>query len=67
MLVDSNGKLRHFFNSQEICGAPLKMINVTSRKTAIFELEFFAIFCSFQVCRNFVKGAQLVMMGFETH
>ncbi len=43
VLVDSNGKLQHFF-SQETRDEFPKMINVTSRKTAIFELEFFAIF-----------------------
>ena len=37
------------------------MTNVTSRKTAIFELEFFAIFCPFQVSRNVLRGAQLVV------
>ena len=37
MLVDSNGKLQHFF-SQEICDELLRMTNVTSRKTAISEL-----------------------------
>ena len=36
------------------------MITVTSRETAIFELEFFAFFCSFQVWRGLLKGAQLV-------
>ena len=43
VLVDSNGKLQYFF-SQEIHHELLKMINVTSRKTAVFELELFAIF-----------------------
>ena len=38
----------------------LKMINVTRRKTAMLELEFFAIFCSFHVWRDLLKGAQLV-------
>ena len=37
------------------------MINVTSRKTAIFQLEFFAIFCSSRAWRNFLTGAQLVV------
>ncbi len=60
VLVDSNGKLQHFF-CQEICDELLKVINVTSRKTAVFELEFFAIFCSFRVWRDFLKGAQLVV------
>ena len=36
------------------------MTNVTSRKTAIFELESFAIFCPFEVSRNVLRGAQLV-------
>ena len=36
------------------------MINVTSRETAIFELEFFAIFCSIHVWHGLLKGAQLV-------
>ena len=43
VLVGSDGKLQQFF-SQEIHVDLLKMMNVTSRKTAIFELEFFAIF-----------------------
>ena len=60
VLVDSNGKLQYFF-SQEIHHELLKMINVTSGKTAIFELEFFAMFCSFQVWRNALRGAQLVV------
>ena len=60
VLVDSNGKLQHFF-SQEIRDEFPKMINVTSRKTAICELELFAIFCSFRVWRNVLKGAQLVV------
>ena len=58
-LLTARGSYNTF--SQEICDELLKMINVTSRKTAIFELEFFAIFCSFQVWRNFPKGAQLVV------
>ena len=58
--MDSNGKLQLFF-SQEIHDELLKMINVTSRKTAILELEFFPIFCSFQVWRNVLRGAQLVV------
>ncbi len=60
VLVDSNGKLQYFF-SQEIRHELLKMINVTPRKTAIFQFEFFAIFCSFQVWRNVLRGAQLVV------
>ena len=60
VLVNSSGRLYQFF-SQEICKELLDVINVTSRKTAIFELEFFAIFCSFQLWRNFLKGAQLVV------
>ena len=60
VLVDSIGKLQHFF-FQVICDELLKMINVTSRRTAIFELDFFTIFCSFQVWRNFLKGAQLAV------
>ena len=60
VIVDSNGKLQHFF-SQDIRDELLKMINVTSRKTAILELEFFAIFCSLRVWRNFLKIAQLVV------
>ena len=60
VLVDSLGKLQYFF-SQEVSDELLKMINVTSRKTAIFELEFFAIFCSFQMWQNVLRGAQLVV------
>ena len=61
VLVDSNGKLQHFF-SQKIHDEFLKMINVTEdRKTAFPELEFFAIFCSFRVWRNVLRGAQLVV------
>ena len=60
VLVDGNGKMQHFF-SQEICDDLLEVINVTSRKTAIFELEFFAVFCPFRVWRNVLKGAQLVV------
>ena len=59
VLVSSDGKLERYF-SQEIHVEPFKMINVTSRKIAIFELEFFAIFCSFQVWRDLLKGTQLV-------
>ena len=71
VLVDSNGKFQHFF-SQEIRVELLKMINVTSRKTAILELEFFAIFCSFRVWRNFLKKElhllfTLTIMEFGPH
>ena len=59
MLVNSSGRLYQFFS--EICKELLDVIHVTSRKTAIFEFEFFAIFCSFQLWRNFLKGAQLVV------
>ena len=58
VLVSSDGKLQQFFS--EIREELLKMINVTSRKTAIFELEFFAIFCSFQVWQKFLTGARCV-------
>ena len=40
VLVDSAGKAQRYF-SQKVHTDLLKMINVTSRKTAIFELEFF--------------------------
>ncbi len=53
VLVSSDGKLQRYF-SQEIHVELLKIIN------AIFELEFFAIFCSFPVWRDLLKGAQLV-------
>ena len=60
VLVGSDGKLQQYF-SQEVHVDLLKMINVTSRKTAIFELEFFAIFCSIHVWCGLLKGAaQLV-------
>ena len=65
VLVDSNGKLQRVF-FQEIHDELLKMISVTSRKTAIFELEFFAIFCSFRVWRKCPERS-LTMMEFETH
>ena len=59
MLVSSDGKLQRYF-SQEIHVETFKMTNVTSRKTAIIELEFFAIVCSIHVWRDLLKGAQLV-------
>ena len=59
VVVSSDGKLQRYF-SQEIHVEPFKMIHVTSRKVAIFELEFFATFCSFQVWRDLLKGTQLV-------
>ena len=58
MLASSDGKLQRYF-SQEIHVELLKLINVTSRKTAIFELEFFGIFC-IHVWLDLLKGAQLV-------
>ena len=58
VLVSSDGKLQQYF-SQAIHVELLKMINVTSRNTSIFELEFFAIFCSSQVWRNLIKGTQI--------
>ena len=59
VLVSSDGKLQRYF-SQEIHVELLKVINVTSRKTAIFELEFFAIFCPFHVWHDLLKGVELV-------
>ena len=59
VLVSSDGKLQRYF-AQEIDVGLLKMINVTSSKTAIFELGFFAIFCSIHVWGDLLKGAQLV-------
>ena len=58
-LERSDGKLQRYF-SQEIHVEFLKLISVTSGKPAIFEFEFFAIFCSIHVWRELLKGAQLV-------
>lgn len=59
VLVNDAGQKLRFF-SIDVDEFTLKKINASGRKTVIFELEFFAIFCSMCLWKDFLKGCNVV-------
>ena len=60
VLVDAFG-YRNFFLSEWASNSLERKINVTQRKTAIFEFEFFAVFCAMLVWKKLLTGSQVVV------
>ena len=60
VLVDCYGKQRRFF-SQELSPEMIKLINVSGRKTIIFECEFFAVLCTLHIWSDAIHAADVVL------
>ena len=60
VLVDECGVKRRFF-SEEVPQSLMEQINVTRRKTLIFECEFLAIFMALYSWRDTLRGCKVLM------
>ena len=60
VLVDHRGKVTRFFSAW--CSSDvLKRMNATEAKTAIFECEFFAVFCAVKLWSNLLTRSNVVV------
>ena len=60
VLVNSLGEKVNFF-SERLDEDLLKKINVSKRKTIIFECEFFAVFCAMWLWKEMLAGCNIVI------
>ena len=60
MLVNQSGVKKRFF-SEKLPEELLTKINVTGRKTIIFECEFFAVLCALRVWKNSLQQSNVVI------
>ena len=60
VLVDQFGCKKRFF-SAKLPDSLLPLINVTGRKTIIFECEFFAVLCALQIWRDLIQRSNIVI------
>ena len=59
VLVGPSGKKFRFF-SEKVSDVMLQKVNVTVRKTIIFECEFWAILCAMYAWKQFLSGCNVV-------
>ena len=59
VLVGPSGKKFRFF-SEKLSDVMLEKVNVTGRKTIIFECEFWAILCAMYAWKQFLSGCNVV-------
>ena len=60
VLVGPSGKKFRFF-SERMSEMLLQKVNVTGRKTIIFECEFWAILCAMYIWKRFLSGCNVVV------
>ena len=60
VLVDNNGDKRRFF-SEQLSEQLITVVNVTNRKTLIFEFEFFAILCALNAWKDWLHQTNVVI------
>ena len=59
VLFDPTGRPTQFFSKQLTCDL-LQSLNPSQKKTAIFECEFFALFCAFHVWGDAISNALVI-------